>query len=130
MEADIRFTVLGTVQVLRDGAALPARSPQQQALLAALLLRSGRAAAAHELIAAIWGEESPDSARSSLRTYAWRLRQTMEEDRAAPRLLVSTGDGYQLLVPPSSVDAVRAEGLAAEAARAGPRAGKRSAASC
>ncbi|MEV6540897.1 BTAD domain-containing putative transcriptional regulator [Streptomyces sp. NPDC051665] len=118
MEADIRFTVLGAVQVLRDGAALPARSPQQQALLAALLLRSGRAAAAHELIAAIWGEESPDSALSSLRTYAWRLRQTMEEDRAAPRLLVSTGDGYQLLVPPSSVDAVRAEGLAAEAARA------------
>ncbi|MFD8718518.1 BTAD domain-containing putative transcriptional regulator [Streptomyces sp. NPDC059629] len=118
MEADIRFTVLGAVQVLRDGAALPARSPQQQALLAALLLRSGRAAAAHELIAAIWGEESPDSALSSLRTYAWRLRQTMEEDRAAPRHLVSTGDGYQLLVPPSSVDAVRAEGLAVEAARA------------
>ncbi|MFD8721816.1 BTAD domain-containing putative transcriptional regulator [Streptomyces sp. NPDC059629] len=118
MAADIRFTVLGAVQVLRDGAVLPTRSPQQQALLAALLLRSGRAASAHELIAAIWGEESPDSALSSLRTYAWRLRQVMEEDRAAPKFLVSQGDGYQLLVPPSSVDAVRAEELAAQALRA------------
>ncbi|WP_046727050.1 AfsR/SARP family transcriptional regulator [Streptomyces humi] len=118
MAEGIRFVVLGAVQVLRNGAVLPTRSPQQQALLAALLLRSGRAASAHELISAVWGEEPPDSALSTLRTYAWRLRQVMEEDRAAPKLLVSLRDGYQLAVPPESVDAVRAEALAAEAVRA------------
>ncbi|MFK0282801.1 AfsR/SARP family transcriptional regulator [Streptomyces sp. NPDC090499] len=118
MAEGIRFVVLGAVQVLRNGAALPTRSPQQQALLAALLLRSGRGASAHELISAVWGEEPPDSALSTLRTYAWRLRQVMEEDRAAPKLLVSLRDGYQLTVPPASVDAVRAEMLAAEALRA------------
>ncbi|MFF4896127.1 BTAD domain-containing putative transcriptional regulator [Streptomyces sp. NPDC001068] len=118
MAEGIRFVVLGAVQVIRNGTALPTRSPQQQALLSALLLRSGRGASAHELISAVWGEDPPDSALSTLRTYAWRLRQVMEEDRAAPKLLVSLRDGYQLTVPPASVDAVRAEALAAEALRA------------
>ncbi|MFB7467676.1 BTAD domain-containing putative transcriptional regulator [Streptomyces sp. NPDC056224] len=114
----IRFTVLGAVRVVRDGGVLTTGSPQQQALLAALLLRAGRAAPAHELLASIWGEEAPESALSSLRTYAWRLRQIVEEDRSAPKVLVSLRDGYQLLVPPRSVDALHAEQLAAEAAGA------------
>ncbi|WP_405677500.1 tetratricopeptide repeat protein [Streptomyces sp. NBC_00868] len=114
----IRFTVLGAVRVVRDGGVLATGSPQQQALLAALLMRAGRAAPAHELLASIWGEEAPDSALSSLRTYAWRLRQIVEEDRTAPKVLVSLRDGYQLLVPPRSVDALYAEELAAQAARA------------
>ncbi|MEW1656669.1 MULTISPECIES: BTAD domain-containing putative transcriptional regulator [unclassified Streptomyces] len=118
MGEDIRFTVLGAVRVVRDGGVLTTGSPQQQALLAALLLRAGRAAPAHELIAAVWGEEAPDSALSSLRTYAWRLRQILEEDRSAPKVLVSLRDGYQLLVPRGSVDALYAEELAAGAARA------------
>ncbi|MDH6136275.1 DNA-binding SARP family transcriptional activator/tetratricopeptide (TPR) repeat protein [Kitasatospora sp. MAA4] len=118
MSAEIRFSVLGAVRVYRGETVLPTRSPQQQALLAALLLRSGRAASAHDLIAAIWGVDAPDSALASLRTYAWRLRQTMEEDRAAPKILVSLRDGYQLLVPPLSVDVHLAEQLAADAGRA------------
>ncbi|MCX5387061.1 BTAD domain-containing putative transcriptional regulator [Streptomyces sp. NBC_00083] len=114
----IRFTVLGAVRAVREGGVLPTGSPQQQALLAALLLRAGRAVPAHELIAAVWGEQAPESALSSLRTYAWRLRGIVEEDRSAPKVLVSLRDGYQLLVPSSSVDALHAEELAAAAARA------------
>ncbi|WP_330333693.1 tetratricopeptide repeat protein [Streptomyces sp. NBC_00536] len=117
-EDGIRFTVLGAVRVIRDGAVLTTGSPQQQALLTALLLRAGRATPAHELLASIWGEDAPESALSSLRTHAWRLRQIVEEDRAAPKVLVSLRDGYQLQVPPRSVDALHAEQLAAEAARA------------
>ncbi|MER5733756.1 BTAD domain-containing putative transcriptional regulator [Streptomyces sp. NPDC002138] len=117
-EDGIRFTVLGAVRVVRDGGVLTTGSPQQQALLAALLLRAGRATPAHELLASIWGEEAPDSALSSLRTHAWRLRQIVEEDRSAPKVLVSLRDGYQLLVPPRSVDALYAEELAVGAARA------------
>ncbi|MFG3282162.1 BTAD domain-containing putative transcriptional regulator [Streptomyces sp. NPDC048111] len=118
MSEDIRFTVLGAVRVVRGEADFATGAPQQQALLAALLLRSGRAAAAHELIGAIWGEAAPDSALASLRTYAWRLRRIVEEDRSAPKRLVSLRDGYHLLVDPASVDAVRAEELAAGAVRA------------
>ncbi|MFE5735710.1 AfsR/SARP family transcriptional regulator [Streptomyces celluloflavus] len=118
MRYDIWFSVLGAVRVRRGGKDLTAGPPQQQALLAALLLRAGRGASAHELIGAIWGEDAPGSALASLRTYAWRLRQMLEEDRAEPRLLVSLRDGYQLVVLPVSVDAHLAEKLAADAVQA------------
>ena len=118
MGEDIRFRVLGAVQVVRGESVRSAGSPQQQSLLAALLLRSGRVAPAHELIAAIWGETAPDSALASLRTYAWRLRRIIEEQPAAPERLVSLHDGYQLRVDPASVDALHAEALTAGAVQA------------
>ena len=40
----LRFTVLGPVRAWRDATPLAAGSPQQRALLAALLLRGGRTA--------------------------------------------------------------------------------------
>ncbi|MFF3286776.1 BTAD domain-containing putative transcriptional regulator [Streptomyces sp. NPDC003023] len=118
MGGSIRFSVLGAVSVHRGETPITIGSPQQQALLVALLLRSGRVASTHELIASVWGEEPPGSALSSLRTYVWRLRQLLEEDSAEPRLLLSQPDGYRMVAPPLSVDLHRAEQLAAEAVRA------------
>ncbi|MFE2012582.1 BTAD domain-containing putative transcriptional regulator [Streptomyces sp. NPDC059491] len=114
----LRFSVLGAVSVHRGERPVTIGSPQQQALLVALLLRSGRVASTHELIASVWGEEPPSSALASLRTYVWRLRQLLEEDSATPRLLLSHPDGYRMVVPPLSVDLHRAEQLAADAGRA------------
>ncbi|WP_329275559.1 AfsR/SARP family transcriptional regulator [Streptomyces sp. NBC_00691] len=118
MGGSIRFRVLGAVSVYRDEKPIIIGSPQQQALLVALLLRCGRVASTQELIASVWGEESPGSALASLRTYVWRLRRLLEEDSAAPRLLLSQPDGYRLVAPPLSVDLHRAEQLAADAGRA------------
>lgn len=114
----MRFNVLGAMQICLDGADVPVGPPQQQATLAVLLLRSGRAASLHELVGMVWGEEAPDSAVTSLRTYVWRLRQRLEQGRATPQLLLSAGSGYRLAVAPAGVDAHCAEELAAEAARA------------
>ncbi|MFI6685142.1 AfsR/SARP family transcriptional regulator [Streptomyces sp. NPDC050485] len=113
----VQFVVLGAVRIRIGGSAGPAGPPQQQATLAALLLRSGHAASLGELVRAVWGEDPPDSAVASLRTYVWRLRQRLETG-PVPRLLVSAGDGYRLTVPPSAVDANRAEERADAAARA------------
>ncbi|MFD5144336.1 BTAD domain-containing putative transcriptional regulator [Streptomyces sp. NPDC058401] len=115
---ELYFTLLGEVRIERDGHPTGGNSPQQQALLCALLLRSGRGAAAHELIGAIWGDDAPDSALANLRTYAWRLRQTLEVDRATPRILVSMRDGYRLDAAPGQVDVHIAEELAVRASAA------------
>ncbi|MFF5970808.1 BTAD domain-containing putative transcriptional regulator [Streptomyces sp. NPDC012769] len=117
----------------RGATALKVGSPQQQAMLAVLLLRPGYAASATDLIAALWGEEPPSAAMTTVRTYAWRWRKALDAgDRgeegagagaAAERpasVLVSMGDGYRLVLPKLAVDAAQAEALAGEAERTAP----------
>jgi DNA-binding SARP family transcriptional activator len=107
----LRFSVLGPVSIRRDdGEVLPSGSPQQRALLAALLLRNGRTATAPELIDAIWGEDAPTQALAVTRTYASRLRKIL-----GMNVLHSESGGYVLRVPVDAVDLGIARRLAAEA---------------
>ncbi|MGW2404662.1 SAV_2336 N-terminal domain-related protein [Streptomyces sp. NPDC001739] len=113
--AELRFTVLGPLRARRGQAPLALGSPQQRALLAALLLRRGRRATASELVAGLWGDEPPPRARAALRTYAARLRRALGEDG---QLLVSERGGYALRGPdgsPPALDLDEAEQLIARA---------------
>ncbi|WP_316529285.1 AfsR/SARP family transcriptional regulator [Kitasatospora brasiliensis] len=115
---DFRFSVLGLMRAQRGGTALKVGSPQQQAMLAVLLLRPGHGASATDLIDALWGEEPPSTAMTTVRTYAWRWRKVLHgEQPDAPAVLTSAGDGYRLVLPKHAVDAARAEDLAARAER-------------
>ncbi len=119
----LRFAVLGPVRAWRDGEPVPTGSPQQRALLAALLLRGGRTATASELIDALWGEESPSQALAAVRTYASRLRKAL-----GPKVLVSESGGYALRTSAAALDVATAQELGAEAEKlraAGDRAGAR-----
>ncbi|MFG3117297.1 BTAD domain-containing putative transcriptional regulator [Streptomyces sp. NPDC048197] len=124
----LRFTVLGPVRAWRGATPLAAGSPQQRALLAALLLRGGRTATAAELVDALWGDEPPHAALAALRTYASRLRKALGDDAAA---LVSESGGYALRPvdgSPPDLDHDHAEQYASEAEKsraAGDRAGAR-----
>ncbi|GHJ39817.1 AfsR/SARP family transcriptional regulator [Streptomyces sp. TS71-3] len=102
----LRFSVLGPVRAWRGDEALPMGSPQQRALLAALLMREGRTATAPELIDALWGTESPSQALAALRTYASRLRKIL-----GPGVLVSEAGGYAIRVTAEALDLARAEEL-------------------
>ncbi|MEU6895857.1 BTAD domain-containing putative transcriptional regulator [Streptomyces sp. NPDC046557] len=109
-----RFAVLGTVRAWRGAESLPSGSPQQRALLAALLLRDGRTATAPELIDAIWGEEPPQQALATIRTYASRLRKVLD-----PGLLVTDAGGYAIrLHHAAALDLGVARALAADADKA------------
>jgi DNA-binding SARP family transcriptional activator len=112
--AALRFSVLGPVRAWLGDDPLPAGSPQQRALLAALLLRDGRTATASELIDALWGDEPPSQALAALRTYASRLRKTLGAE-----VLVSESGGYAIRsLPDGALDHVRAQELAADAEKA------------
>ncbi|OIJ92807.1 AfsR/SARP family transcriptional regulator [Streptomyces colonosanans] len=112
--AALRFGVLGPVRAWHGDELLATGSPQQRALLAALLLREGRTATASELIDALWGDDPPPRALAAVRTYASRLRKVL-----SPGALVSESGGYALRVgDPHSLDLVAAQVLAAEAEKA------------
>ncbi|WP_217243104.1 BTAD domain-containing putative transcriptional regulator [Streptomyces sp. AC555_RSS877] len=110
----LRFAVLGPVRAWRGEESLSTGSPQQRALLAALLLREGRTATAAELIDALWGEEPPSQALAALRTYASRLRKVL-----GPGVLVSESGGYAVRgLGDGALDLSVVQDLAAEAEKA------------
>ncbi|NUT26176.1 MAG: tetratricopeptide repeat protein [Streptomyces sp.] len=110
----LRFSVLGPVRAWRGEEQLPTGSPQQRALLAALLLREGRTATAAELIDALWGEDPPSQALAAVRTYASRLRKVLD-----PGVLVSESGGYAVRgLDDGALDVAVAQELAAEAEKA------------
>jgi DNA-binding SARP family transcriptional activator len=107
----LRFAVLGPVRAWRDGEPLNTGSPQQRALLAALLLRGGHTATAQELVDALWGDEPPQRALAALRTYASRLRKVL-----GPDALISESGGYAIRTgPDAELDLDAATQLAADA---------------
>ncbi|CAL9493275.1 AfsR/SARP family transcriptional regulator [Streptomyces sp. enrichment culture] len=112
--AALRFGVLGPVRAWRGEQSLATGSPQQRALLAALLLREGRTATAAELIDALWGEEPPSQALAAVRTYASRLRKVLD-----PGVLVSESGGYAVRdLADGALDLTAAQDLVAGAEKA------------
>ncbi|MEV4897625.1 BTAD domain-containing putative transcriptional regulator [Nonomuraea sp. NPDC055795] len=107
------FSVLGPVRAWQGGKELNLGSPQQRAVLGALLLQEGRAITCDALIAAIWGQNPPLRALSTLRTYAYRLRKVLEAGT-----VVSVGTGYAMSVPEGALDVSVFEQRYTEAAKA------------
>ncbi|MFG3050397.1 BTAD domain-containing putative transcriptional regulator [Kitasatospora sp. NPDC048239] len=117
----LRFQVLGPVQAWLDGRQLSLGSPQQQAVLTALLLHSGRPVTTQDLVDGLWGDRPPAQAIAALRTYVSRLRTVIEPKRTIrtpAELLVSVSDGYALRIPADAVDVTVFEARSAEAGAA------------
>ncbi|GGP77827.1 BTAD domain-containing putative transcriptional regulator [Saccharothrix coeruleofusca] len=106
----VRFGLLGPLLVLRDDEPVAVGGPKQRALLALLLLRHNRFLSADWLVDALWDGHPPSGARVTLRSYVAGLRRALEPGRgprAAGELLRGHAGGYELSVPPASIDAVR-----------------------
>lgn len=72
----------------------PAR-PKQRALLAALLLREGKAVSVDELVDILWGERPPATAHTALQGHVSALRRTVGEGR-----IVTRAPGYEFILGP------------------------------
>jgi DNA-binding SARP family transcriptional activator/tetratricopeptide (TPR) repeat protein len=102
-ERQVRFKVLGVVEVV-DGAGLsvPLGPRKQRLLLALLVCRPGAAVSTDELVDALWDASPPPSAGENLRAYVQSLRKALGADTIVGRRRL----GYTLAVDPGAVDSV------------------------
>ncbi len=102
------FRVLGPVRALLGEQALPTGTPQQRAVLAALVIDAGRNVSTDVLVDRIWGDAPPPAACGAIYSHVARIRRVLNE--ACPthdRLLVRRDGGYSLDVGRDSVDLYR-----------------------
>lgn len=104
----MEFTLLGPVEVRRDGEAVALGGPKQRALLALLLLSANEAVSRDRLLDGLWGDRPPLSAGHTLDDYISRLRKALGPDR-----IVRQPPGYLIKVQPGELDLERFESLLA-----------------
>jgi DNA-binding SARP family transcriptional activator len=105
-----RFHLTGPLQVRHGGAAVPIDAAKQRVLIAVLALAAGEPVPAQRLIACLWDDQPPPSARNTLQNYVLRLRRVLQA-HAQPGPLVSTAAGYRLDVQTDTVDVHRFRSL-------------------
>ena len=116
-----QFSLLGPLEVRTDSGPVQLGGPKQRALLALLLVDAGRAVSTDRLIDALWGEQPPRTAPTSLQNFVSQLRKQL-----GPDLVVTKPPGYLLRIDPLQLDVNRVHALLTEAkdAAAGERAAK------
>jgi ABC-type transport system substrate-binding protein/DNA-binding SARP family transcriptional activator/streptogramin lyase len=114
----VEFRVLGALELVDGGQAVPLGGRRQRSLLAILLLRANKVVTSDSLIDELWGERPPPTAQHTLHAYVSRLRKLLREHGGSEQMLVSYPDGYLLRVEFGQFDLNRFEHLAEEARRA------------
>ncbi|EFL29612.1 response regulator [Streptomyces viridochromogenes DSM 40736] len=113
----VRFAILGTIEVRRDGVAIDVGHAMQRRVLAALLVDADRAVSVDALVDRVWGHAEPVHGRRKLYGYVSRLRHALAADGTA--ITRERGGGYRLAVEPSVVDAHRFRELSGRARKTG-----------
>lgn len=101
-----RIRVLGPIDLGTPDGAVPVGGPHMRAVLGTLVMSARRAVPLERLEEAIWGNDPPPSADSSVQSYVSRLRQLL-----GPETIVGQDGSYTLVVEPDDVDALRFERL-------------------
>ncbi|GGN04809.1 BTAD domain-containing putative transcriptional regulator [Streptomyces fuscichromogenes] len=118
---EMRFGVLGPVEVHRDRVPLDLGPRQRRLLLLRLLVEDGRPVSQDTILRDLWPTDRPTGAASSVRAHISRLRSVLDPVRQGrSAMLVSGTAGYALKVPREARDTALFEdgvGRAREAMR-------------
>ncbi|WP_169787738.1 AfsR/SARP family transcriptional regulator [Luteipulveratus mongoliensis] len=97
------FGALGPLEIRYDtGRTVPLAPGKQTVLLATLLAGNGARISADQVIDALWGEQPPRSARSSMHVHIHRLRLLLGED--GKDRVEHASDGYRLVLDEDDFD--------------------------
>ncbi|MFD7660087.1 BTAD domain-containing putative transcriptional regulator, partial [Actinosynnema sp. NPDC059797] len=105
---------------------MPLGPPQQQAVLALLLVGGGRTVPMADIVDALWPDDPPPSAANVVHRYVGALRRVVEPDlprRATGRWLLPAPGGYQPVVDADSLDLLRFRALVRRVGQQGARDG-------
>jgi DNA-binding SARP family transcriptional activator len=108
------FRLLGPLEAWDGDRQVDLGGQRQRSLLALLLLSANRVVPTDTLVDALWGEEPPRTATTSLHNAVSQLRRAL-----GPDVLQTRPPGYVLQVPPGGLDLVEFERLL-ERARSEP----------
>ena len=100
----LRFSLLGPLEVERDGEPVEIAGQKQRAVLASLALNAGQVVPTERLITELWGESPPPTAPTALQNAISQLRKALGADP-----VVTKSPGYMLAVDRSQVDVHRFE---------------------
>jgi len=107
----MEFKVLGPLEVSTADGPLSLGGRKQRLVLAHLILRANDVVSTDVLIDEVWGEEPPDSVRSTLQGYVSHLRRALGER------LEGRTSGYVLHVHGDELDTTTFEAMVKEAKR-------------
>lgn len=95
-------SVLGPVEVRRDGLLVPVPGGKTSELLVRLALEAGLFVRTDRLVDDLWGADAVNTRRNTLQSKVAKLRRAFGDP-----LVIAGGDGgYKLAVEPSAVDAL------------------------
>lgn len=95
----MEFLILGPVDVLDGGRAVPLPAGKPLALLRILLLNRNRVVSAAALIDELWGDDPPETAMKALQGHVSQLRKVLGAER-----VITKPPGYALRVEEGELD--------------------------
>jgi hypothetical protein len=96
------FRILGPLEASDETGPLLLGGQKQRAVLAVLLLEAGRVVSTDRLVDALWGEEPPRTASTSLQNFVSLLRKSL-----GAGVLETKPPGYRLNLRPGELDSGR-----------------------
>ena len=111
----LEFRILGPLEVVDAGTPLQLSGQKQRALLALLLVDANRVVSTDRIIDALWGEQPPRTAVTSLQNFVSQLRKLL-----GPETLVTKPPGYQLAIASEQLDLERFRRLVDDARQEPP----------
>jgi DNA-binding SARP family transcriptional activator len=106
----LEFRILGPLEVVDGEEVLHLGGQKQRALLALLLLDANRVVSTDRIVDALWGEQPPRTAATSLQNFVSQLRKLLGSER-----LVTKPPGYELRLASEQLDLERFRRLVDEA---------------
>lgn len=108
----VEFRILGPMEVLNKGVAVPLGGAKQRAVLADLLIHANEVVSVDRLVDDVWPEGPPASSTNTLQVYVSNLRKALASSEP---MLLTRRPGYLLKVAPGSLDLLRFEAQVAQA---------------